>query len=494
MIQQQLEIPLSPYAGLYDIVVPQDDIYRQLDRLVDFSFVYKEIGKNYSWKKGRFAEDPVRMFKYLLIKIIDKLSDRRVVANTLVNLSLKRFLRLRPEETNIIDASTLSKFRKLRFEDVDVLNVLIAKTLKIAKDNGLLKGNTILVDATHVTARAVRYDSKDYIIHRVNTLVRHLVKVHDWKVEDLPPRPEKDADTAAWIQAGKALVAYIKEQPALRSVSVVMNLYELLEEAMEDAEESSYLSMDRDAKVGHKSTEKPFFGSKVHMGVESETRLITAAHITSGDRPDDKYWGEVVEQSRKNGMEVKEVVGDKAYSSTENLEMSKKCKEENPAGEFTLYSRLHNNITYGIRKDDGFTFNKDANTVVCPNGHPAKSKRYKKKRRGRSAAWEYSFDINKCKECPLREKCFKAGSKKRTYSVRELSDLHREYIKFQKTDEFKEKMRQRYKIEAKNSDLKHNCNLERAESFGEHCLTMQTALSVFACNIKTILRLINAKK
>ena len=42
MIQQQLEIQLSPYAGLYDIVVPQDDIYRQLDRLVDFSFVYED--------------------------------------------------------------------------------------------------------------------------------------------------------------------------------------------------------------------------------------------------------------------------------------------------------------------------------------------------------------------------------------------------------------------------------------------------------------------
>ena len=492
MIQQQLEIQLSPYAGLYDIVVPQDDIYRQLDRLVDFSFVYEEIGKNYSWKKGRFAEDPVRMFKYLLVKIIDRLSDRRVVANALVNLSLKRFLGLSPEETNIIDASTLSKFRKLRFENVDVLNVLIAKTLKIAKDKGILKGSTILVDATHVTARAVRYDSKDYIIHRVNTLV--LVKVHYWKVEDLPPLPEKEADTDTWIQAGKSLVAYIKEQPALRSVSTVKNLYELLEEAMEDAEERSYLSMDRDAKVGHKSTEKSFFGSKVHMGVESETRLITAAHITSGDRPDDKYLGEVVEQSRQNGMEVKEVVGDKAYSSTENIEMSKERKEENPAGDFTLYSRLHNNITYGIRKDDGFTFNKDANTVVCPNGHLAKSKRYKKCRRGRSAAWEYSFDVNKCKECPLRKTCFKAGSKERTYSVRELSDLHKEYIEFQKTDEFKKKMRQRYKIEAKNSDLKHNCNLERAESFGIHSLTMQTALSVFACNLKTILRLINAPK
>lgn len=434
------------------------------------------------------------MFKYLLVKIIDRLSDRRVVANALVNLSLKRFLGLSPEETNIIDASTLSKFRKLRFENVDVLNVLIAKTLKIAKDKGILKGSTILVDATHVTARAIRYDSKDYIIHRVNTLVRHLVKVHYWKVEDLPPLPEKEADTDTWIQAGKSLVAYIKEQPALRSVSTVKNLYELLEEAMEDAEERSYLSMDRDAKVGHKSTEKSFFGSKVHMGVESETRLITAAHITSGDRPDDKYLGEVVEQSRQNGMEVKEVVGDKAYSSTENIEMAKERKEENPAGDFTLYSRLHDNITYGIRKDDGFTFNKDANTVVCPNGHLAKSKRYKKCRRGRSAAWEYSFDVNKCKECPLRKTCFKAGSKERTYSVRELSDLHKEYIEFQKTDDFKKKMRQRYKIEAKNSDLKHNCNLERAESFGIHSLTMQTALSVFACNLKTILRLINVPK
>ena len=412
----------------------------------------------------------------------------------MINLSLKRFLGLSPEETNIIDASTLSKFRKLRFENVDVLNILIAKTLKIAKDKGILKGSTILVDATHVTARAIRYDSKDYIIHRVNTLVRHLVKVHYWKVEDLPPLPEKEADTDTWIQAGKSLVAYIKEQPALRSVSTVKNLYELLEEAMEDAEERSYLSMDRDAKVGHKSTEKSFFGSKVHMGVESETRLITAAHITSGDRPDDKYLGEVVEQSRQNGMEVKEVVGDKAYSSTENIEMAKERKEENLAGGFTLYSRLHDNITYGIRKDDGFTFNKDANTVVCPNGHLAKSKRYKKCRRGRSAAWEYSFDVNKCKECPLRKTCFKAGSKERTYSVRELSDLHKEYIKFQKTDEFKKKMRQRYKIEAKNSDLKHNCNLERAESFGIHSLTMQTALSVFACNLKTILRLINAPK
>ena len=105
---------------------------------------------------------------------------------------------------------------------------------------------------------------------------------------------------------------------------------------MEDAEESSARDRSMSYPVGHKSTEKPFFGSKVHMGVESETRLITAAHITSGDRPDEKCLGEVVEQSRKNGMEIKEVVGDKAYSSTENLEMSKKRKEENPAGEFIL--------------------------------------------------------------------------------------------------------------------------------------------------------------
>ncbi|ETP68102.1 hypothetical protein G159_13680, partial [Planococcus glaciei CHR43] len=33
----------SPYAALYDIVIPKDHIFRRINELVDFSFVTEEL-------------------------------------------------------------------------------------------------------------------------------------------------------------------------------------------------------------------------------------------------------------------------------------------------------------------------------------------------------------------------------------------------------------------------------------------------------------------
>ena len=67
----------------------------------------------------------------------------------------------------------------------------------------------------------------------------------------------------------------------------------------------------------------------------------------------------------------------------------------------------------------------------------------------------YFFDVEKCKICPLREGCYKDGAKSKTYSVSIKSTEHKEQEAFQNSEEFKEKARSRYKIEAKNSELKH---------------------------------------
>lgn len=66
----------------------------------------------------------------------------------------------------------------------------------------------------------------------------------------------------------------------------------------------------------------------------------------------------------------------------------------------------------------------------------------------------YFFDVEKRKSCPLKEGCYKEGAKKKTYSVLIKSDLHQEQITFQETDYYKEKAKHRYKIEAKNNELK----------------------------------------
>ena len=66
------------------------------------------------------AEDPVRMFKYLMIKCISGLSDVDLVDKCMYDMSYKYFLGLAPED-RVIESSTLSKFRKLRLQDVNLL-------------------------------------------------------------------------------------------------------------------------------------------------------------------------------------------------------------------------------------------------------------------------------------------------------------------------------------------------------------------------------------
>ena len=59
-----------------------------------------------------------------------------------------------------------------------------------------------------------------------------------------------------------------------------------------------------------------------------------------------------------------------------------------------------------------------------------------------------------------------------------------------KTPEFKAKARERYKIEAKNAELKHVFGYDREESYGLYSMQMQGAITIFAANIKRILKLI----
>ncbi|MEY9978963.1 hypothetical protein ABH968_003925 [Lysinibacillus sp. RC79] len=47
MISNQETLNLSPYMAIYDIVVPKDNMLRQIDELVDFSFILEELKTKY---------------------------------------------------------------------------------------------------------------------------------------------------------------------------------------------------------------------------------------------------------------------------------------------------------------------------------------------------------------------------------------------------------------------------------------------------------------
>ncbi len=70
------------------------------------------------------------------------------------------------------------------------------------------------------------------------------------------------------------------------------------------------------------------------------------------------------------------------------------------------------------------------------------------------------------------------------------SEEHTEQMAFQESEYFKEKAKERYKIEAKNSELKHRHGhgYDVATSSGLLGMEIQRAIAIFTVNLKRILK------
>lgn len=86
--------------------------------------------------------------------------------------------------------------------------------------------------------------------------------------------------------------------------------------------------------------------------------------------------------------------------------------------------------------------------------------------------------------CPQAQGCYKDGAKSKTYNVTIKSGLHKKQAEFQETESFKELARTRYKIEAKNSELKHRHGYDVASSSGLVGMQLQGATTIFVTNLK----------
>ena len=486
MLSQQQTIPLSIHSELYDLLIPKDHLLRQINDLIDFSFVYEELVSKYSSNNGRRAECPIRLFKYLLLKVIYDLSDVDIVMHSRYDLSYKYFLGMVPEE-DVIDPSTLTKFRKLRLKDVELLDMLIGKTVAIAIEKGIIKSNSIIVDATHSGSRSNPYSPIQALKLRSKQLRKVLYDTQEG-IKDILPSKNTDDNLEHELAYTQSLLDKVSEDKILINIPKVQERLNLLKETLEDIQDHYTTSKDKDARIGHKTQDDHFFGYKSHIAMTPE-RIITAATVTSGDRGDGPQLPELVEKSRQNGIEVETVIGDTAYSGDSNL---KKAKEEG----YRIVAKVNPAISQGFKSEaEQWEYNKDAGMYICPAGHMAIRKaRQGKKNQQRNQTLTYYFDVEKCKTCALREGCYKEGAKSKTYSISIQKDTQKEQIAFQETAEFKEIYRnERYKIEAKNAELKHVLGYDRAESYGIEAMQMQGAITMFAANIKRIIKLMAAK-
>ena len=139
------------YSFDLDRVVPPDHLVRQIDGLLDLSWVHNELAPFYS-HTGRPSIDPVLMIRMLIVGYVFALrSERRLCAEVQVNLAYRWFCKLGIED-NIPDHSVFCRARRERFRESDALRRVFEAVVAMCISAGLVGGEAFSVDASLIKA------------------------------------------------------------------------------------------------------------------------------------------------------------------------------------------------------------------------------------------------------------------------------------------------------------------------------------------------------
>src|SRR3954468_19270669 len=143
------------YAFDLDKVVPPDHLVRQIDRVLDLSWVHKELAPYYS-HTGRPSIDPVLMIRMLLVGYVFALrSERRLCSEVQVNLAYRWFCKLSVEDM-IPDHSVFCRARHERFRDSDALRRVFEGVVAMCIAAGFVGGEAFSVDERLVKAEGAK--------------------------------------------------------------------------------------------------------------------------------------------------------------------------------------------------------------------------------------------------------------------------------------------------------------------------------------------------
>ncbi|MGI8605583.1 MAG: transposase [Gaiellaceae bacterium] len=137
-----------------DELVPEDDRYRTLDRLVDWRFVREVAAPYYAEELGRPSIDPIVLVKLMVAGALEGIgSTRELLRQASVRLDLRRFLGYGLGERLPVH-QTLSHAHTRRFVDAALFERLFLRSLELCKQHGLVEGTHLSIDGFHAEADA----------------------------------------------------------------------------------------------------------------------------------------------------------------------------------------------------------------------------------------------------------------------------------------------------------------------------------------------------
>ncbi|UUV98357.1 IS1182 family transposase [Vagococcus luciliae] len=151
--------------GFYSLedLVPQEHLLRDIDKYIDFSFIYQLVEDKYDQSNGRPSLDPVMLIKLPLIQYLYGIkSMRQTIKEVEVNMAYRWFLGLDIQDS-IPHFSTFGKNYSRRFKGTDIFEQIFYGILAQCIEAHLVDTSEIFIDRTHIKAHAnnKKYESKE---------------------------------------------------------------------------------------------------------------------------------------------------------------------------------------------------------------------------------------------------------------------------------------------------------------------------------------------
>jgi hypothetical protein len=361
-------------------------------------------------------------------------------------------------------------------------------------DKGIIDGNSVSIDATHIEANTIKKTPERLMKHLAKAIVHTYEQESGETLEGLPEVPDykeiSDHKEAKSVMKGylETVLDKVNSKVSTKeehTAAIITNARNILADPKFMNQKGVRSLVDGEARVGRKSKTQDFFGYKTEFVMTTKECIITSVRTADGAYIDGTYAKELLEETKRSGLKLEEVYGDKAYFRKPILDQIEEVKAK-------AYIPVSASV-YRIDESE-YSYNKDADEWQCSQGNTTVEKKHYKSNRkdGVREGYKYYFELKQCKACPLKESCTQKRAR-RILTVGMNTTQFYELSQQQKTEEFKEKYTKRASIEGKNAELKRFHGLSRARGYGLLSVSKQSKLTAIAVNIKRIAALISKK-
>jgi transposase len=376
-------------------LVPADDFYRHLDRVLDLAFVRDLVRDRYALG-GRPSIDPVVFFRLQLVLFFEGLrSERQLLRVAADRLSLRWYLGYDLGEP-LPDHSSLTRIRD-RY-GLAVFRRFFEAIVEQCQAAGLVWGKELYIDGTKVVANAAWHSLRPrfYVeahLHRLfpaaETPTADAAPLHDAGTAPPPLPVAAPAGLAAanagrhdWLAAG----GRPDRQPTVGRTRRRSERRADLEASTTDPD-----ATPMEAPGGMR------LGYQTHYVVDGgRARVILAALVTPAEVRDNQPAADLLWHARcRWGLRPRQVTGDKHYAT---YELIAALEEQGIRASVPLNDWDRRPGLYGASR---FVYDPERDEYRCPQGQSLRLRHPSY----RVQAWVYRAPAAVCRVCPVRAAC-----------------------------------------------------------------------------------------